>query len=346
MEFYFDINFINSLMTQKLNELVFDDFKSFISKIYNSKTFILYHKELDFHEIEDNPFYKTLLNASTPTIIEYDKLENILTNETGTGFKYFFMKDNKLENDISSDYGYFNINSNQLNEKWKCFSTRDDLEKYISRDKGRFNFTSWTELSEFIFPINSLIIVDRYIFSKRYGLKFNLFSMLESIGLKPLNKRKVDIVIIGNEYFGYLEKKKEAEKKNLKYSGNDEFIEAFEMLNKKLTEIFGKSDCYNLTFLRTDKETIPTVIELHMRAIITNTIIIKCGTSFTFFEDYNKVSQKNTEYISFGLFLNSSSRGVNKEPLDLLKRAFNKIEDKSDILKVKVYNSKECSLFD
>ena len=344
MEFYFDIDFLNSLKSIRLEDSVFNDFKVFMLRFSNVKIFIVLKKEIDFVELDSNPFYEALSTYCSPEIIELESLEKTLENDIGTGFKYFFL-DSIRSKVICNDYGFFALNSKELNEKWKCFNTRDDLEKYISRDIGRYNFTSWSDLSEFIFPINSVVIVDRYIFNTKYFLKFNLFSLLESIGLKPLNKRKVDIVIIGNEYFGYLEKKKEAEKKKLKYAGNEEFIEAFNLLNSKLIEIFGKDDCYNLTFLRTDKETTPTVTELHMRAVFTNTLIIKCGTSFTFFEDFNKINRKNTEYINFGFFLNSSSRGVNKEPLLLLNKAFSKIEDKSGVLKVKLHNAKKCRLF-
>lgn len=348
MEFYFDIDFIRSLphinFPHEDDEDVFYDFKRFLARL-NSKCYLFLDAELTYEEFNENPFLKLLLNSTVLEYLSYNELGQILKDENSTGFKYFFLNHIDSINSIRSEYGYYCTNSSELLAYWKITcSTRNDLKKFISNTISPFHFYNWNQLTEFILPINSIIISDRYLFTSQADIKNNLFPLLINIGLKPLSSRKIDIVIFGKEYFDLSTKKKI----NKQYTGNTEFELAFNSLREFLNDKIGAQN-YNLVFLRTDSGSIPKDKEFHIRALITNVLVLNPGGSFTIFEkDRLTLKVKAPEFLDLNFFLHSGTRGSNMENLSNLKRAFSLISDKpgeGGTIRVLVENEKKCRLF-
>ncbi len=341
MEFYFDIDFFYLLTDQKLSEEVFDDFfKRFLARLNNSKVFFV---AKDIQEVDltiPNIFIQRILSHSNavPEVISLATVNEIISNADTIGFKFFFLNDALVTDSIIRDYGFIAINPITLNNIWSIIdSGRDNKRKYFSKEKGENLISNWSELNKYILPINSLIITDRYLFSSEEDVECNLVEILKNIGLKKLGKRKVDILIIGNEFFDYYKKRRG----NRFYTGNVEFEQAFQKVKLILGNIFDSSEDYNFTLLRTDEKTIPAEREIHFRTLLSNGIFINPGHSFTIL---NRKGPKVGEYITIDYFLNSEIRNVNIEPLKLLKKALSKIVNEPEIIKVHFHNEKKCQI--
>ncbi len=348
MEFYFNLEFITSLINEKLDDFIFDDFRNFIKNLGDSKIFIFTKNDVPKEIINRNPFFKTIIFHGNVILLEPDKLDFILQDETTTGFKFFFLNINNDTLDyIKHDFGFFYIKSNEINNMWAKFGHNQDLRKFISIKPGPHSFTSWKELNEFHFPIHSLVLADRYVFSDYNDLNENLFALLDNIGLKSLTKKKIDLLIIG-ENFNNSGNSHMKSRNNMK--DNNEFEKGFKLVDAKLIEILGKNN-YNLTFLKLDGQSIPKAKDFHWRLLFTNFLVINPGSSFNFFEkDRLSVKPKSTEFINFDFFVSKNMRGPFNEPLDLLKKAFTKITDRPAIgseVSIKrsfVINEKKCRL--
>lgn len=341
MEFYFDIAFFYQLTDQKLSEEVFDDFfKRFLARLNNTKIYFVAKNIQAVDLTEPNIFIQRILTYynAVPEIIDSTYLDDIISSTDTSGFKFFFLTEALVVDSIINDYGFLAINPNTLNEIWSIIdSGRDDKKRFFSKEKGGNLISNWSQLNKCTLPINSLIITDRYLFSSEEDVEYNLVEILKNIGLKKLGKRKVDILIIGNEFYDCYKKRR----KNRFYNGNIEFEQAFKKVKLTLDKIFGSSEDYNFTLLRTDEKTIPAEKEIHFRTLLSNTIFINPGHSFTIL---NKKGPKVGEYITIDYFLNSEIRNVNPEPLKLLKKALSKITDEPEIIKVHIHNEKKCQI--
>lgn len=341
MEFYFEIDFFYRLDQQKISEEVLDDFfKRFLARLNNSKVYFVVKNNKDVDLTFQNIFIQRILTHynAVPDIISLATLNDIISNIDANGFKFFFLSEELFSDSIIKDYGFLVINPNSLNKIWTSIdSGRDNKRKFFSKEKSLNTFSDWKELQSYILPINSLIIADRYLFSSEEDVEFNLVEILKNIGLKKLGKRKVDILIIGNEFYDFYKKRKN----NRFYNGNYEFEKAFTTVKSILDKIFESSEDYNFTLLRTDEKTIPAQKDLHFRTLISNAIWINPGTSFTIF---NRRGPKTGEYLTIDFFLNSEIRNVNLEPLKLFKKALSKISDEIEIIKVHVHNDRKCQI--
>lgn len=341
MEFYFDIDFFHRLIEQKLSEEVFDDFfKKFLARLNNTKVFFVVKDDEIEKILHPNIYIQRILTCynAVPEIISFKALNEVISSIKSTDFKFFFLNETILAESIVNDHGFLVIQPTTLNSIWTILdSGRDNKRKFFSKDKSEHSISSWKELTKYNFPINSLIITDRYLFSSEDDVECNLIEILNNIGLKKLGKRKVDILIVGNEFYDYYKKRRN----NRFYTGNLEFEKAFQKVKLTLTEIFKSAEHYNFTLLRTDEKTIPAARELHFRALISNVIFINPGHSFTII---NKKGPKVGEYITIDSFINSEIRNVNPEPLSLLKKALSKIVNEPEIIKVHIHNEKSSRI--
>lgn len=341
MEFYFEIDFFYKLTDQRLSEEVVDDFfKRFLSRLTNTKIYFIRkdNNEPDF--TTPNVFIQRLLNYQNvlPEFILYSNLNEKISNDESTGFKFLFLSEEFVCETISNDYGYLTLNPGNFNEVWTIIdSTRDDKKRFFSKEDTKNAFSSWRQLNNYKLPLNSLIIADRYLFSSEDEVEYNLVQILKNIGIKRLGKRRVDILIIGNEFYDYYKKRKS----NRFYTGNEEFKKAYNKVKEILNEIFGSEEYYNFTLLRTDEKTIPSEKEIHFRILVSNNIFINPGTSFTIF---NNKGPRAGEYITIDNFLNNETRNVNLEPLKLMKKALIKIADEPDVKKFHVHNNRNCKI--
>jgi hypothetical protein len=362
MKFYFDIEFLKGLQkADELNELIFDDFKYFISySLKNDDCVIIGQENLDVVKLSEILFFR-LLNQNSKSldfISKNDFLIN-LENSKDTCFKFVFMNETVSVDAVRDDYGFYACSSKELNETWFKFHSRrsnEDLKRYIQAKESNFSFRSWEDLKEFTLPLNTFVIADRYLFESSESFQFNFFELLKNIGLKPLKKRRVNIVVITSEKIFEVEKEKNndskiklfiknyfPEKSTESYDLNESevpdilFEIAFYEAKKTILKLLDESD-FNFTLLKLDKHSYPKSTKAHWRAFITNTTFINCGHSFTIFGKNGKIRKE--DYIHFSsLFWDGPKQNASDGIIKITKQAIENITNSEK------YYDRKSSLF-
>ena len=346
MDFYFDIEFIKELQVRSDDSDVFIDFKRFLKQLHCSNIFLFIEShELTVSCLIDNPLLKYISDSSPFITLEHSDLNKILNNDNASAFKCFFLNSIDVET-IRKQFGYFALSAFEIIKNDELFNAgRQDLIKVTSNEAGENKLDSWSILKDYKYPINSVVINDRYFLNNKKSLNINILSLLDNIGLIPLKNRKIDICIITEEIF---KKRKEEEPY---YLMNENFCYAYTIISNHLNSLIG-SDSYNLTVLRVDKNTTPQSFELHQRILVTNFLVIDSVPSFSFFERNKdgKISVRVQEKVSFDFILWKRSRNTLVSIINNMKEAFLKIEDlkntEGHILKKRVISkNRTCRLF-
>lgn len=119
---------------------------------------------------KDNPLWENLLDAGDTTIqfiptVETDIFATWFYSTYTYPYKLFFIsKDKNTCENLCKDYGYEYFSVENLEDKWKTYySQRDDYNLPIDSISNP-RFDNWAKLSDFKHPINSIVIIDNYLF--------------------------------------------------------------------------------------------------------------------------------------------------------------------------------------
>ena len=312
MRFYFDIAFLESVQdSTEIEKFIFEDFKYFIESLHEKDNdqyvhcYLINDLEVDYELFSKNLFYRILANLPNYKRITLSKYSSDLEEENDNCFKFYFLNEKDSANEIRKKYGYYACCSGELNIIWKKFYSRranEDLKRYIGNETTKYQFNSWEDLNEFALPINTIVISDPYLFESIESFSFNFCGLLKNIGIEPLTKRTIDIIIMTSDKI--FKKDKELEGQN-----SDERIERAFLESKKIICFFLNKDQFNLTLIKLvklDKTKNSNPKIPHFRACITNTTFINPHHSFTIFGQDNQV--RKNEYIEFTSFLWSGPR--------------------------------------
>jgi len=325
MDFYFDIEFIQELQGNSNNSNILLDFVRFIKQLNGTNIYVFVNPEEVTIEMFAQNVFLIYLNESRPLkIIKHSELKCILNDETTNGFKCFFLNSFSAH-DVRNDFGYFALNTNEVLENVELFNSgRQDLKKITSDLQGENYLNSWKILQKFKFPINSLVVNDRYFLNKTDAIDLNFLSILDNIGLQPLKKRKIDICIITEEILNM------ARREDLSPIMNSKFKKVFDIITSHLDIILGRTN-YNITILRADKMTNPSASKLHYRILFTNFLVINSEPSFSFFERKNDgtIFARVNEDVSFDFVLWQRSRVSLELKIVTIKQAFTNILDQT-----------------
>ncbi len=350
MKFYFDISFLISLEKYgELDEWILDDFKYFIEKsLKDEECFIIGNEILSHNYFFESIFFR-LLNENTKSLKFLNKnlFEIKLNDNKNTCFKYIFLNEVDSVKNIRENFGYYAYSSDELNSIWIKFHSRrsnEDLKRFINSNESHYHLSTWEDLREFSLPINTFVIADQYLFEYLDSFRFNFSGILKNLGIKPLNKRQIDLVIITSDKIFNSEKNKNDASKiisfiksnltkpidgGLKFNAdmiNDCLFEiAFQEAKNEIQKLLGDYK-FNLTLIRLDDKSTPKSNKAHFRFCLTNTSFINCGHSFTLFGKYGKVRKE--DYIFLNSFLWSGNRHVaNIGALKVTREALIKIDN-------------------
>lgn len=306
MRYYFDYEFLEDLLDHESDNNLLDDFfKRFFREIHGRAIFILLPIERE-EECVSHPFVRKVLDAGGKIGSRFT-FESDADTVDDTPFKFFFLNTVSVEK-LRSEHGYFAVNSRTFENTW---STVSNFSEAVEKTFGS-EITSWKALKDLALPINFIVFADRYFFLRQDAMSENLFPIFESLKLKKLSKRKVDILVVGKEFSPE------------RIFNNRHIKEAFETLTNYLDNKLG-NDAYNLTFIRVDAATIPPDREFHFRVMATNNICLKPGNGFDQFGQDGR--RPVLETMSMRLFIRSKTYPSLLPLLAPFKRAFEGVHD-------------------
>ena len=180
---------------------------------------------------------------------------------------YLTCKDKSICNTLMADYGILAICPNNI-QNFKSI-IYDDGVAIKKRDKG-----CWEKiLHGFLFPCNSLTIVDNYVLNDTYKMEENLSQVFRALLPEKLNEDSVFHITIITSLRDF-KKKQDLPSKIRK-----------EKLDNLMKEIRPKLK-YTITIFKCSSDL------FHDRSIITNNILICCGAGFELFN--KQTAQKST----------------------------------------------------
>ncbi len=349
MNYYFDISFINSLNGNfNISDNIRSEFMILCKQLTNSSDqttncILIYDSDLNLDENKTNPLFRQIFDTNKNIEFKDRKdLTSILEDENSSGFKFFFLDNVDSKINIGHEYGFFHISANVISKEWPRLSNnRVGTRMFLSQIKSPSHITKWDDISSYNQPINSIILNDKFLLTNIDELDFNLFGLLDSLGIKSLEKRRVDIIIFCNKLS---DENNPTKKKNLE---NKLFEQAFIKITEYFNRKIGKSK-YNFTLIKVDTDTNPNQKELHYRVLLTNMLFINPGQSFTFFDKRGKI--KAGEFINFDYFIWENARAPISVPISTFKKALQKIvnrpkiNDDPEILRIKTHNDKKSRL--
>jgi hypothetical protein len=305
MEYYFDFEFLLNLLEHSSDEDVLDDFVRRFLKEIHGRTIVLVLPE-NQSSILDNPILRRLIDAGC-SLESLDNVKASLDDPNATPFRFYFS--NLIsETAIRTDYGYFAINTKSFDKIWKTLSSfSESVDKTFGNE-----VKSWSDLKEYNFlPINFIAFTDRYFFGRRNAIQDNFFPLFQTLKVKKLQKRKVDILIIGNQF-------------TIENATNKHLEEVFETLSNFFDSTIGP-ESYNLSLIKVDSKTNPKDTVFHARTLITNNLFLKPGKGFDQFE--NGLIKKETESITIRMFVRPKAYASCRPFFLDIKNAFEKVHD-------------------
>ncbi len=351
MEFYFDIEFIKELQNKTDNSDFYIDFVRFLKQLHGSNIYVFIEPSNNNEDLLKNNLFLKYISDSRPFISRnHTELTSVIENKKTSGFKCFFINSLQSSN-LRNEYGYFVLNSDEaLNNSSLFDSGRQDLKKVTNERNGENYLNSWSVLKDYQFPINALVINDRYLFNSENTLDINILSLISNLGLKPLDNVKIDVAIITEEIFNLNQTDKNPTNEVL----NKKFEIAFKVLAEHLNKLVG-SENYNLSIIRVDRETNPKASQLHYRILFTNFFVINSEPSFSFFIRKNgNIIPRVKEDVNFDFLLWRRSIVSLEEKIKTIKEAFKNVNDQQNnnniklppsFLKKRVLtNNRECRL--
>ena len=257
--------------------------QAFLQKIINEYSDVMIDiDEVEF-ELSKNPVIKSLLKRphkkTYPLPSYFKNIESERLNEHPRDIFMLNVNDNARDA-LEAKYGILLLNENNLNKidifRNRFRKTTSKGENSKTQDENGKEFSGWTSFTRSfnLYPINSLILIDNYIFSNIKTGKSNLINLVSSILPKTLNV-DFQILIVTNNSSGKFTYE------NISQIKND--------LEKRFNEIRN----YNIKvciITHTHKE-------FHQRLLISNYHLIRSDYGFNLFKDSTTMHSNEMEFL-------------------------------------------------
>lgn len=306
------------------------DFKDFLIKKIKGVTIITDLKDASEWEIasEENPLWLYLLDIPmmrpefVPTI-ENDISNTSFYSSSTYPYKLFFIsKDKNTCENLCNDFGFEYISVENLDEKWKnYYSQREDFNLPIDANSNP-RFDNWSKLLDFKHPINSIIIIDKYLFcefkrggTKQFSHSNNLFELLRQLLEDKDNKIDLQITII-------------TVSKNINIDDPSQpslHIDRMSFVKAKVADFLQTEFpllTVDITIINYDKLIHSTVSE-HDRGVYTNYFYFEIGTGLNIFDCSNRII--NRSKISFYSPIRSADKNLTLSGLSSIKTYLNDV---------------------
>ena len=180
----------------------------------------------------------------------------------------------------------------------------DDYQFTIN--KSTKELTSWCNLQKFVSPCSDIIIADKFIFSDKNLLEFNIYKIIEQL-ISLVGNSKINILFF-----------------TLKSKMDSSCKEIIPEVKYRVKEKIGKEP--NVTIIAAQ-----TIIEEHDRTIFTNYKLYNSGDTFNYFGSKNKL-------ITNGRYLHIHSNALTEN----MKNSFKFIEDMQNIVAKLLKENTDC----
>jgi hypothetical protein len=309
MEIVIDKGFLQSFFTFNSSERhkpIYDDFVQFIRKLEPGFTLVSNFSSLSelFEQATINPLLEIIIEKA-PKLELIEDFEQALKQqdyyENSCSLKLCLVEFSSKDcSTLENTFGYSFISGESMAYKWKSyFSKREDLERIISPDTeidADKRFDSWKTLEQYKHPLNSVVIVDKYILSDKSNqpIDKNLKPLLINLLPKKKTAMQIDITIIAEQ------EERNQRKEPLKFKAIFDDLEAF--LNREFPE-----NRINLSIVKFSKDLLHKLpkegFRIHDRRIITNYFCFKTGIGFNLFDKKGRVEDSDSEMdVQFNLY--------------------------------------------
>jgi len=260
------------------NNAIISDFLRFLKELKNFQLIVNTSDITEFEqEVHNNPFLELMINESVPKLsfnahLRKDVLSEDFYKDDTYPFKLFLLdSENEECMKLSKDYGYEYLCISNLSDRWNCyFSGREDTKMKVTKNKrfpDKLRFDSYEKMKCFTHPLNSILIIDKYILVNNKGsqeITENFIPLLKVLLNKMSDKIEIDILILTRKMFSDVRTTWEFLMNEVKSA----------LPNKKI----------NLNLVRDEKHLYPAGHHgIKGRRIITNYFTISSEDSFTFF---------------------------------------------------------------
>ena len=274
-----DKEFIDNFFINYSKENIYHvDLQKFFKKLKGYRLVMNYNNLDEFEKgVLENPFLEMLINEFAPEINFVPDLMDKLTNidfyiVDNYPFKLFFVEGSEKTNTKASlNFGYEFISSSEIDKKWKnYYSERNDKKMKVTKNKKypeELRFDSYEKLKNFSHPLNSIIIIDRYVLINSKGtqeITDNLIPLLKNLINNIPEKLNIELMILTRKF-------------------DTDLISTWKFLMKKIRKTFPDIEI-KVGIVRDEKKLYPKGHHgIHGRRIITNYFTIFSEDSFTFF---------------------------------------------------------------
>ncbi len=310
--------FIDSLFVTCDSNEEEKDLSSFIQHDFFGYKLICDFQNIDEYEIalKDNPIWELLMdkydniefNPSIKVDVMHDEFYKNLDEQN---IILLPLEENVCEN-LTLERGFIYVPLLNIEKHWKKIRiARNNVKFKVTNDQiipEPVRLNCWSKLLEFVSPITSIIIFDRYILLDESNgkLKDNLFKLLKMLCSNKKLKRPLDLMIISE------------------FNNDDDLIKAYEKVNSFLHSSNLKH--VNLNIVKHHKSNYPKDFEgLHYRTVFTNYFKFKCDDSFNFFKSNGKVNNDADLSITFNL--DSKERPFFEKEIKDLKKYISKLKN-------------------
>lgn len=309
---FIDTFFINS----DKDEYHTDLFQFFQKEIFNVQLVCDFNSADEFVlALSDNPYWELMMDKYDKIIFNPRLDEELTANSfyDNLNEENIFFTSLSIEQcrELQQTRGYIYISSEDISKSWQPIKHIRDhsLLKVTNHPKfpSVLKFDSWDKIDDFLLPLTSLVIFDRYIFSDSGNQRLvdNLFKLLEKVCANVL-LRPLNLTIISE------------------FENDNQLISSY----NKVEDFFSQKGISNICFniVKHDKSKYPSDFEgLHSRLILTNNLRFKCEDSFNFFKRNGKVN--NDADIHVSLHMCHSRKCFYEKELSDIKRYVSRLHN-------------------
>jgi len=306
LELFLDKEFANNYhlaFNDKKDEYVEDFQNDFIKKIQKLKLISNYlDKEDLMNQAKDNPLLELLIERIPKLVFSGDLLNEINSKEfpdTGSPFKLILTGQKTEICDFRRKrFGLEYLTPANLSERWQLYYTRrSDINRKTTSDPAipdEQRFDSWDKIKSFVHPLNSIILIDKYLLKWKTKKEFdkdiknNILPIFNNLLLGGANETPIEIMIVSE-----FEEPSQKDKVELSQI----------TLETRIKENTMK--IIHLNILAYKKSSSNNITPIHDRVIITNYFYIESGAGFKIFDNngFRVTIETNTE-IKFRSILN------------------------------------------
>jgi len=303
MEVYFDKKFVKvffQLLVANSNPHLIS-FELFLKKLAGFKTYINVDTVKD---ITDDIVLKRALNVpiNVPQIDSsfLNKIAEPSFYNNGTAFRLFFVEIPETKS-LRKKFGYYFFNSNDILAEWGKINSV--FEEYaITIHPGNKQLEDWKFLHKYQHPINSIVVVDRYMLKTVATARENILPLLHQL-LKNNENVLIKLTIITNYRDNY---------KNIHYPIKECELMIKDNLKNKGFNV--QVELYNL-----DNQE-------HARGLLTNYWYMNPGSSFDIFRN-GKIVVNDNLYLNFNF--KKPGKTLTEELVKRLRNHLTKSNEKS-----------------